>query len=120
MFKVGDKVITAKGEVGIIQEICSCDGCKERGFYEPQIKTLIGNDTIMCTDSDKRDNFKSFYSIGEEVYGNLDDTELICDIAKVKRQIKDKQTELEQLEKQYEFIGHLSKKELFKKCWNLE
>lgn len=120
MFKVGDKVITAKGEVGVITDICTCDGCKERGFNEPQIETIIGNYTIMCTDSDKRDNFKSFYSIGGEVYGNLDYTELIVDMARTKRQIKDKQNELEQLEKQYEFLSRLSERELFKKSWGKE
>lgn len=34
-FKVGDKVVTVYGETGVIVDICTCDNCKERGFYEP-------------------------------------------------------------------------------------
>lgn len=117
MFKVGDKVITSLGEIGVITGICDCDKCKERGFLEPQVKTELGTGHIWITDTDKENGFSSFYQIGEQVYGNLDDTELICDIAKVKRQIKEKQEELEELEKQLEFVGHLRKKELFKSCW---
>lgn len=34
-FKVGDKVITVYGEVGQIVDICQCENCEKRGFYEP-------------------------------------------------------------------------------------
>lgn len=120
MFEVGDKVITSKGEIGVITKICTCDGCKARGFNELQIKTILGNCTINCTDSDKADGFKSFYSIGNKVYGNLDDIDVMFEISSLKRQIKEKQEELETAEKQYEFICNLSEKEIFKKCWGRE
>ena len=32
-FKVGDEVITSTGEVGTIISFCTCQLCKERGFY---------------------------------------------------------------------------------------
>ena len=95
MFKVGDRVITSKGEIGVITDICTCDGCTTRGFFEPIIETVVGNYTIMCTDSDARDGFKSFYQIGDQVYGNLDGEELLCDIAMIKNHIKEKQRERE-------------------------
>lgn len=114
MFKVGDRVVTSKGEIGVVTDICTCDACKSRGFYEPQIKTLIGNYTITCTDSDKRDGFKSFYQIGDIVFGNIEGAELLCDIAMVKNQIKEKERELERLEKQLDFVNDLIKLDLIK------
>lgn len=114
MFKKGDRVITAKGEIGVVADICTCDACKSRGFYEPQIKTLSGNYMITCTDSDQRDGFTSFYQIGDKVFGNLDITELLCDISMVENQIKEKQRELEQLQKQRTFVVNLIKLELVK------
>lgn len=70
-FKVGDKVIAADGRTGIIVEICTCDRCKERGFYEPEVDFGDYTDYIMI--SDKEDGFRSYYSIGDRVFGNLDE-----------------------------------------------
>ena len=72
-FKVGDKVITSTGKVGVITNICECDQCKKRGFYEPEVKVVIGTGAIWITDNDKRVNFRSFYQIGDHIYGNIDD-----------------------------------------------
>ena len=88
-FKVGDQVITSTGEVGTVTSICTCDQCKNRGFYEPQVKTEIGNYTIYITDNDKRVNFRSFYRIGDRVFGNIDE-DVLKDHIENKKQILDK------------------------------
>ena len=72
-FKVGDKVITDDGRTGTIRSICYCDRCKERGFYEPKVQMDVGSDPIWITDTDKEDGFKSFYQIGDRVFGNLNE-----------------------------------------------
>ena len=70
-FKVGDKVITDDGRVGTITSICDCERCKKRGFYEPTV--TFGNYREYISISDKNNGFKSFYSIGDRVFGNLDE-----------------------------------------------
>ena len=70
-FKVGDKVITADGRTGTITDICTCDRCKERGFYEPTVNFGDYTDYIMT--SDKNDGFKSYYKIGDRVFGNINE-----------------------------------------------
>lgn len=72
-FKVGDEVITSTGQFGVITEICNCDLCRDRGFYELKVEvTLGGLGTIHITDNDKRVNFRSFYQIGKYKFGNID------------------------------------------------
>ena len=76
VFKIGDEVITSTGKVGRITHICTCDSCKDRGFYEPRVEVDIGNEPIHITVNDKRDNFSSFYKIGDKVFGNIDEDTL--------------------------------------------
>lgn len=71
-FKVGDKVIADDGRTGTIVEICTCDRCKKRGFYEPKVQMDIGVYQIWITDTDKKNGFMSFYQIGNRVFGNID------------------------------------------------
>jgi hypothetical protein len=85
-FKVGDEVITSTGQVGKITDICDCDRCEERGFYEPTVETETG-DRIYITDNDKRVNFRSFYKIGDNIYGNIDEDVLLDQIKSTSQQI---------------------------------
>ena len=100
-FKVGDEVITDDGKVGKIIDICKCDKCKERGFYEPEVEFDDG-DTDYISISDKNDGFGSFYKIGSHIFGNLDDSYLLSRIAYLRG-------ELEELELRLNVVRRLKK-----------
>ena len=103
-FKVGDEVITSTGQVGRITDICICDKCKERGFYEPKVEVEIGSGVIYITDNDKRVNFRSFYKIGDQVFGNIDEEDLLYDIESTKEQVKQLQLKLIEFEAQLDVV----------------
>lgn len=103
-FKVGDEVITSTGQVGRITDICTCDQCKERGFYEPVVEVEVGNSSIWITDNDKRVGFRSFYKIGDQVFGNLDEDDVLEDISITKREIRELQEELIQYDAQLNVV----------------
>ena len=103
-FKVGDEVITSTGEVGKIIDICTCDKCRKRGFYEPTVEVEIGNNSIYITDNDKRNNFSSFYKIGDKVFGNIDEDTVKNSIKSAKDQIKKLRYELIELEAQLDIV----------------
>ncbi len=96
-FKVGDEVITDDGRVGVIESICTCDKCKERGFYEPRIKMKIGSQ-IYITDTDKSDGFKDYYKIGDKVFGNIYDKYLLDHLKTYKEAIKEIEAQLSVIE----------------------
>ena len=108
-FKVGDTVITKDGRYGVIESICDCDNCKERGFYEPRVKMKFGEDQIWITDTDKRNGFNNFYKIGNQVFGNIDEECVLIAIKSKKEHIKEKQKELIELEAQLNVINVLKK-----------
>lgn len=108
-FKVGDTVITSTGQVGKITDICTCDRCKEWGFYEPKVEVEIGNGAIYITNNDKRVNFRSFYKIGDQVFGNLDEDAVLYDIKFTKEQVKELQLELIELEAQLDVVKMLKR-----------
>lgn len=43
-FHVGDYVEDVDGHVGYISEICTCEKCIERGWYEPSIRYTDGTE----------------------------------------------------------------------------
>ena len=109
-FKVGDKVITSTGEVGRITHICTCNFCRDRGFYEPTVEVEIGNNAIYITDSDKRNNFRSFYKIGDQVFGNIDEDVVLDEIKSTKEEVRKLQLKLIELDGQLNMINILKKK----------
>ena len=109
-FKVGDQVITSTGQVGKIIDICTCDSCKERGFYEPKVEVEIGSEKIYITDNDKRVNFRSFYKIGDKVFGNIDEKDLLYAIESTKEAIRKLQLKLIDFEAQLLVVQKLKNK----------
>ena len=103
-FKVGDKVITDDGRVGTIESICDCERCKDRGFYEPTVELETGHDRIWITDTDKNNGFMSFYSIGNHVYGNIDEECLHRQIASNNEIIVEHIKRSKELDKQLEVL----------------
>ena len=103
-FKIGDEVITSTGEAGKIISFCTCQFCKERGFYEPTVEDVIGNDPIYITDIDKRNGFSSFYKIGDKVFGNIDEDAVKDSIKSVKEQVYKLQCALIELTSQLEVV----------------
>lgn len=92
-FKVGDEVIMYDGRVGEIIDICTCDRCRERGFFEPEVQYSNGEiDYIMI--SDKNNGFKNFYKIGDRVFGNLDDSRLLARILGLREELEDLEAQL--------------------------
>ena len=92
-FKVGDEVITDDGRVGIITDICGCERCKKRGFYEPVVEMKIGSQ-IYITDTDKKDGFISYYKIGDRVFGNIDDKYLLGRMETLKEEMQEIEAQL--------------------------
>lgn len=94
-FKAGDQVITSTGETGIITKICTCDRCKERGFFEPEVEVKLGTSSIHITENDRQNGFRSFYRIGDHVFGNIDEDTLNMDISMSSEAIRKAKSELE-------------------------
>ena len=51
---IGDYVRHKNGYIGKIIDICKCDMCKERDFYEP----ILDNNQFYITNLDKANNFE--------------------------------------------------------------
>ena len=97
-FKTGDQVITSDGRVGTIIDVCTCDRCKERGFYEPEVQYNNGEtDYIMI--SAKKNWFKNFYKIGDYIFGNLDEERLVLRIAARREEIEELEAQLAVVQK---------------------
>ena len=93
-FKVGDEVITDDGRVGIITDICDCERCKKRGFYEPRVEMKLGSQ-VYITDTDKKNGFISYYKIGDKIFGNIDDQYLYSHLKEYTEAIKEIEAQLD-------------------------
>lgn len=105
-FKVGDKVITSDGRVGHITHICTCDRCKERGFYEPTVLMDDGDETYI-TNTEKECGFEEYYQIGKHVFGNLDEYNVRAGIERCEQQLAQWRKQLALVKK----LGKVKEKE---------
>ena len=55
---------------------------------EPTVEIKVGNGAIYLTDNDKRVGFRSFYKIGNRVFGNIDEDVVLADIRYKQKQRK--------------------------------
>lgn len=104
-FHIGDEVITTEGEKGRIVDICNCEYCQERGFFEP---TWIdeNNDYYHCiTKITAEKGFRGYYKIGKYKFNND------FDKGAVLREIASYEDELRGLKKQLKTIEKLESKE---------
>lgn len=85
LFNIGDEVITSDGRKGKIVDICHCEGCGRRGFYEPKVLYDEYDEVEYITNDDKERNFCDFYKIGNTVFGNSDISKIDFDISEYKR-----------------------------------
>lgn len=46
-FKVGDIVVRRDNKVGYISSVCHCNQCADRGFFEPTITYLDGEEDFI-------------------------------------------------------------------------
>ena len=87
-FNVGDLVITTEGETGEIVDICRCERCRNRGWYEPMWRNDDTGEIDYITDYQAESGFVGFYRIGDHRFGRFE-TQRVCDkIADLKNQVE--------------------------------
>lgn len=62
-FFEGQYVETVDGNVGYIDHICTCERCKERGFYEPYV-IFTNGETDYITIYDYKSGMNGYKQIG--------------------------------------------------------
>ena len=98
-FKVGDRVITTRGEIGRINNICTCEKCKERGFFEPTWDDYTNEVRRNISNYEAENNFQGYYSIGEYKFGNeFEKDEIIDSIDRHNKAISDLLIQLKRIE----------------------
>lgn len=80
-FNIGDKVITTEGEVGSIVDVCKCDKCAKRGFFEPIWVKDGDKYQSYITNFDAKNGFNSFYRIGKYRFNDFDKGEILRSMA---------------------------------------
>ena len=87
-FKIGDRVITIEGETGVIVDICKCEACERRGFYEPIWRSDYNGDMNYITGYSSDFDYSDYYQIGEYRFGEFDRVSVIQNAAYHKSQIE--------------------------------
>lgn len=98
-FHPGDEVVTTSGARGVITEVCHCDRCRERGFFEPYWEE--SNDSIgdYITIDEAKKGFKGYYRIGKYYFNSFDRIDLLKDLKSLQescREITDRLVVMEE------------------------
>ena len=104
-FAVGDKVVTIYGEVGHVVDICRCDRCLERGFYEPTWKIDDSGDVDWITINNAERGFDDFYQIGKYRFGHTFNKSV------VRAMIIEEEVELRRLKRRLQVMEELEKED---------
>ena len=117
-FKVGDRVITTRGETGVITDICDCKYCTSRGFYEPIWTDDEDGEKHYITKYDMFSGFRDYYKIGEHRFSEFDEKAVLDEMHDLKRRISrlcDQLYTMDKVrdeEKLYEKISEFSEKDI--------
>lgn len=68
-FNIGDFIENRDGRIGYISDICYCDECKKRGFFEPTIQYSDGTSDYISNYSVKYVS-KDYKQIGTQKFDN--------------------------------------------------
>lgn len=87
-FHIGDFVEDKDGKVGYISDICHCEECEKRGFFEPTIQYLDGTSDYISNYS-ANNIFKDYKQIGIQ---RFDNDYLQKEIEILKRQLEEEKS----------------------------
>lgn len=106
-FEIGDKVITIYGEVGRITEICTCESCKKRGFYELTWENEDSSDENYITIWDAVSGFDGYHQIGKYKFNRTFDKAAVLKTIKCYENIlAQKKKQLKHIEEMEENHGY--------------
>ena len=113
IFNVGDEVITVDGLRGEIREICKCDLCMSRGFFEPVWVDEIDGEDHWITNVDAENGFERLYKIGNYYFNSFDKET-------IKQGIASNQAVIDKLEAQLCVIDEIEATEKRKKVYTVD
>lgn len=97
-FNIGDVVVTTEGETGKIVDICKCDKCRKRGWYEPVWRDDDTGEDDYITDYQYESGFVGFYRIGKYRFGKFEKQLVGEKILRLKDEIEDLKKHLKTIE----------------------
>ena len=96
-FKPGDEVVTTEGVKGKIIDICDCQNCFDRGFFEPRWIDEAGNEQYIDL-YQALNGFPSYHKIGDYIFNDFDKGEVLAEMASYERELKRLRKQLKVIE----------------------